>query len=374
MKLSLKLSSLAMAACASLYALSILIWQIPAVHSWAIWRSHIGYLPHVAVLIGMIIFGIGLYQQREQLPRLNKSLRWQAIGITIITACMLIYNCLFNGSVFINGMAYCYWESWSHIVILLWVAAWLLQFGLAKRENTYANPVLGVVGIIVSVAATLLLTFMLVSYVHVLVTGHVAGFQTTTWLSWLRPIALISLGGTMLLGDSSVIKEKEQTDNDGTEVHSYSRANQIIAKVSVGVIVSFIILGIMGGICCWLENTYFGDCYWMTVFGSIHMLWISSVIAMLLEKQLPKWQHTLNILAPLTINGIIVLSFLLSTYIPYEAMNHLRRTITEDVPMIFFILSIIFVIVVWLINTIVVLRSRVQSQQKQIDNIPPYNP
>ena len=63
MKLSIKHSSIAMAACTSLYALSILIRQIPAVHSWAIWRSHIGYLPHVAVLIGMIIFGIGLYQR-----------------------------------------------------------------------------------------------------------------------------------------------------------------------------------------------------------------------------------------------------------------------------------------------------------------------
>ena len=81
MKLSLKFSSLTMAACASLYALSILIWQIPAVHSWTIWQSHIGYLPHVAVLIGMIIFGIGLYLHQEQIPRLNKSLRWQAIGI-----------------------------------------------------------------------------------------------------------------------------------------------------------------------------------------------------------------------------------------------------------------------------------------------------
>ena len=374
MKLSLKHSSIAMAVCASLYALSILIRQIPAVQGWTFWQSHIGYLPHVAVLIGMIILGIGLYQNQEQTPRLTLSLRRQAIGITIITACVLIYNCLFDGSVFINGMAYCYWESWSHIVVLLWVAAWLMQFGLAKRENTYASPVLGVVGIIVAAAAALLLTFMLVSYVHVLVTEHVAGFQTTTWLSWLRPIALISLGGSMLLGDYNIIKEKGQTDNGIQEARSYSKANQIIAKVSVGVIVSFIILGIMGGICCWLENTYFGDCYWMTVFGSIHMLWISSVIAMLLEKQLPKWQRTLNILAPLTINGIIVLSFLLTTYIPYEAMNHLRRTITEDVPMIFFILSIIFVIVVWLINTIVVLRNRVQSQQKQIDNIPPYNP
>ena len=231
MKLSIKHSSIAMAACASLYALSILIWQIPAVQNWTIWQSHIGYLPHVAVLIGMIIFGIGLYQRQEQIPRLTKSLRWQAIGIVTMTLCAVLYNSFSNGSIWIDGMAYCYWNPWLHFIIVLWVAAWLLQFGLAKRENTYANPVLGVVGIIVSLAAALLLTFMLVSYVHVLVTEHVAGFQTTTWLSWLRPIALISLGGTMLLGDSSVIKEKEQTDNDGTEVHSYSRANQVIAKV-----------------------------------------------------------------------------------------------------------------------------------------------
>ena len=357
MKLSLKLASIVMAACASLYALSILIWQIPAVHSWTIWQSHIGYLPHVAVLIGMIIFGIGLYQQREQLPRLNKSLRWQAIGIVIITACMLIYNCLLDGSVRINGMAYCYWESWSHIVILLWVAAWLLQFGLAKRENTYANPVLGVVGIIVSLAATLLLTFMLVSYVHVLVTGHVAGFQTTTWLSWLRPIALISLGGTMLLGDYNIIKEKGQTDNGIQEVHPFSKTNQIIAKVSIGTLVVFTILTLLSGIFGWFENTYWEDCYFITVLGSIHMLWISSVIAMLLEKDLAGWHRTLNILAPILINGAIVLALLLEVYIPREVIYQLSRTLTEDIPMMGLILSIIFVIAVWLINTIAVLRT-----------------
>ena len=185
MKLSLKHSSIAMAACASLYSLSILIRQIPAVHSWTIWHSHIGYLPHVAVLIGMIIFGIGLYQRQEQIPRLTKSLRWQAIGIVTMVLGAVLYNSFGNGIVQICGMAYCYWNPWLHFIILLWVAAWLLQFGLAKRENTYTNPVLGVVGIIVTAAAALLLTFMLVSYVHVLVTGHVAGFQTTTWLSWL---------------------------------------------------------------------------------------------------------------------------------------------------------------------------------------------
>ena len=357
MKLSLKHSSIAMAACASLYALSILIRQIPAVRSWAIWRSHIGYLPHVAVLIGMVILGIGLYLHQEQIPRLNKSLRWQAIGITIITACMLIYNCLLDGSVRINGMAYCYWESWPHIVVLLWVAAWLLQFGLAKHKNTHVNPVLGVVGIIMAVAAALVLTFMLVSYVHVLITGHVAGFQTTTWLSWLRPIALITVGGSMLLGDYNIIKEKGQTDNGSTEIRSYSRANQVIAKVSIGAIAGLIVLAIFSGILGWFENMYWDGCYFVTVFGSIHMLWISSVIAMLLEKDLARWHRTINILAPLIINGGIVLALLLEAYIPIDVIYQLSRTLTEDIPMMGLILSIIFVIAVWLINTIVVLRT-----------------
>jgi hypothetical protein len=259
-------------------------------------------------------------------------------------------------------MAYCYWESWPHIVVLLWVAAWLLQFGLAKRENTYANPVLGVVGIIVSLAAALLLTFMLVSYVHVLVTGHVAGFQTTTWLSWLRPIALIVLGGTMLLGDSSVIKAKEQTESKNQELRSYSRSNQIIAKVSVGVIAVLSVLAIFCGIFGWFENTYWEDCYYITVLGSIHMLWICSVIAMLLEKDLTRWLRTLNILAPLIINGAIVLALLLEVYIPREVIYQLSRTLTEDIPEMGFILSIIFVIAVWLINTVMVLRSLRQKK------------
>lgn len=361
MKLSLKHSSLAMAVCASLYALSILIWQIPAVQGWTIWQSHIGYLPHVAVLIGMIIFGIGLYQQREQLPRLNKSLRWQSIGITIITACMLIYNCLFDGSVRINGMAYCYWESWSHIVALLWVAAWLLQLGLAKRENTYANPVLGVVGIIMAVAAALLLTFMLVSYVHVLVTGHVAGFQTTTWLSWLRPIALISLGGTMLLGNYNIIKAKEQTDNKIQELRAYSRANQVIAKVSVSAILCFLILGIIGGILGWFSHNNFMGIYTITTFAFVHMLWISSVIAMLLEKELPRWHRMLNILAPIVINGVLVLLALNAILqIDYRIPNFV-----EDFLCLCLLMSIVFVIIVWLINTIIVLRTIARTKEKK---------
>lgn len=364
MKLSFKLSSLAMVACASLYALSILIFEIPRIASWTIGKIDIYYLPHVAVLIGMIIFGIGLYQHQEQIPRLNKSLRWQAIGIMIMTLCALLYHCFTNGFVRIYGMAYCYWNPWFHFIIVLWVVAWLLQFILTRHKNTYSNPALGVVGIIMAVAAALLLTFMFVSYVHVLMTGHVAGFQTTAWLSWLRPIALITLGGTMLLGDSGITKAKGQTDNEIQELRAYSRVNQVIAKVSVGVIAVLSVLAIFSGIFGWFENTYWEECYFITVLGSIHMLWISSVIAMLLEKDLAGWHRTLNILAPILINGAIVLALLLEVYIPREVIYQLSRTLTEVVPTIGLILTIAFVIAVWFINTIIVLRTIARTKEK----------
>jgi hypothetical protein len=232
---------------------------------------------------------------------------------------------------------------------------------MTKHKNTYANPVLGVVGIIVAVATALVLTFMLVSYVHVLVTGHVAGFQTTAWMSWLRPISLIVIGLPMLLGDSGIINAKEQTDNGCIEVPSYSRSNQIIAKASVGVIAVLGVLAIFSGIFGWFENTYWEDCYFITVLGSIHMLWICSVIAMLLEKELARWHRTLNILAPSVINGVVVCIILLSAYIPRPIMQCLDDTITDTITMIAIGLSAAFIIVVWTINTIRVLRANSNS-------------
>ena len=196
-------------------------------------------------------------------------------------------------------------------------------------------------------------------------TGHVAGFQTTAWLSWLRPIALIAIGGSMLLGDCSVIKAKGPTDSKNQELRSYSRANQIIAKVSVGVIAVLSVLAIFSGIFGWFENTYWEDCYFITVLGSIHMLWISSVIAMLLEKDLTRWHRTLNILAPILINGAIVLALLLEVYIPREVIYQLSRTLTVVVPTIGLILTIAFVIAVWFINTIIVLRTIARTKEKK---------
>ena len=277
-----------------------------------------------------------------------------------MTLCALLYHCFTNGFVRIYGMAYCYWNPWFHFIIVLWVVAWLLQFILTRHKNTYSNPALGVVGIIMAVAAALLLTFMFVSYVHVLMTGHVAGFQTTAWLSWLRPIALMAIGGSMLLGDCGIIKTKERTDSKNQELRSYSRANQTIAKVSVGTLLCFIILGIIGGICNWFNNNDFMDIYTITTFAFVHMLWISSVIAMLLEKELVRWHRMLNILAPIVINGVLVLLALNAILqIDYRIPNFV-----EDFLCLCLLMSIVFVIIVWLINTIIVLCTIARSKER----------
>ena len=86
---------------------------------------------------------------------------------------------------------------------------------------------------------------------------------------------------------------------------------------------------------------------------------------MLVEKELPRWLRTINILAPILINGAIVLALLLEVYIPREVIYQLSRTLTQDIPEMGFILSIIFVIAVWLINTIVVLRTIARTKEKK---------
>lgn len=360
MKLSLKLSSIAMAACALLYALSMLKFEIHGITGWIIGKIDIWYLPHVAMLIGMIIFGIGLYQNQEQIPRLTNSLRWQAIGIMIMTVCVVLYNWFADGINRMGGMSSGYWNPWLHFIIILWVVAWLLQFGFAKHENTYTSTALGAIGIIVSLAAALILILMVVSFVRVLMIGYVAGFQTTAWLSWLRPFALIALGGTMLMSERSVIIAKDQTDSEINEVQSYSRANQIIAKVSISAVLCFIIIGIIGGIFNWFSHHNFRGIYTITTFAFVHMLWISSMIAMLLEKVLPRWHRTLNILAPIVINGVLVL---LALYSILELIYNIPNFV-EDFLCLCLLVSFVFIIIVWLINTIIVLRTIARNKER----------
>lgn len=361
MKLTIKQSSLAMAVCASLYAMFMVAWQVPAIDSFLYGWSNFSYLPHVAMLVGMIILGISLYNNKHQLPKLSQSLQWQAIGILVVTLGMAVYNCLFNGAIQMSGLYYFYWQyRWLHISIIAWVSAWLWQYTYQKTEGSFDNKAMGIVGVLMAFVAALLLVFMLVSFVRVIAVGRVAGFRVTTWLSWLRPAVMLALSIAYVGGMRGKKLMKHEREN---QVQRYSKANRIVAWMSVGVLAVLGMVGILGVGFDWFHGSRFEDVYLITVVALVHMLWIGSVIAMMMEKHAKRWLRRLCVLAPLVINGVVMLFLWLEIYLPRRVIMEMDKIYTEDIPIVVLIGSVALVIVVWLINTFVVLRASVRQSR-----------
>ena len=85
------------------------------------------------------------------------------------------------------------------------------------------------------------------------------------------------------------------------------------------------------------------------------------LLHMQVEKDLAGWHRTLNILAPIVINGVLVLLALNAILqIDYRIPNFV-----EDFLCLCLLMSIVFVIIVWLINTIIVLRTIARSKEKK---------
>lgn len=351
MKLTIKQSSIAMAMCTSLYALFMLVWQIPAIKLFMYQATFLPYLPHMAILVGMVILGGGLYANHQVLPKLSKSLQWQAIAIVAITLCVALYNSF--GAIKIYSLYYFYWRStWLHIAIIAWVATWLWQYAYLKTEDCTHSKTIGLIGVVMAFAAALLLVFMMVSFVRVLIEGQVAGFQVTTWLSWLRPAVIVALFLAYILNGKKTKIRKQKTTK---QYVSYSQANRVIAWISVGMIVVFGLIAI--GL-DWFEGSSFEDRYTVSLCCFVHILWICSVIAMLLEPSIKRWQRVLNVMAPLLINGAVVLGCCIEVYIPWNLTKLLGPTIAEDIPTIGLIGCMVFPVVVWIINIFTVLYTQ----------------
>ena len=361
MKLTLKQSSIAMAVCTSLYLALRVAYEILVVANFLRQCQLLPYLPLALLLLGAICMGVTLYFNAHQLPTLTKPLKWQAVCLGVITLCVLVYNLIPINAIFVNGIRYCYWHSsWLRIAMATWSTAWFWQYAFLRDTEKIGSKLVGGAGAVVAFLAALLLTFMAVSFVHVLMTDHVAGFNTSAWMSWFRHVALLAFLGTYLLRGRTTQHSAEQNESQSLQhTHAFSKASQVLAWVSVGGIGLLLCVGIVGGVLNEYDNRYWEDCYLVTAFGFVHMLWISSVITMLLEKQLPKWHRTINILAPLTINGFIVLTLSLETYIPRQFKTFVENTFIVDLSMLVLYLSIIFIIIVWLINTVIVLRTRI---------------
>lgn len=369
MKLSLKHSSIAMAACASLYLVFLLLLRVTTIHAFMCSHALLERLPQAILLVGMIIMGLSIYFNAHQLPKLSPALRWQAIALGIVTLGMLVYNLLLD-SVQIGGYKYFFWQSpWVHIVMSALAVAWLWQYAFLQTSETYQSKLATWLGAFVADVAALLSVFMLVSFVHVLWTGHVANFGTSAWMSWLRPVSLLALFGTCLYGEMAVPVDSETAPTQSTKLSpQYSKANRIIAKTSVIGLVLLIVVGIISYTFDWFEQFYWADCYLVTSLCFVHMSWICSVVAMLLEKQIPKWHRMLNIFAPVIINAVFVVICLLAVCIPRPIMHRLNNTITDTIPTIAVCMSAAFILVIWLINTIIVLRNRFNSDRWGIIN------
>lgn len=196
MKLSLKSSSLFAAVAMSIYSAFIIIAQTPLYDNVILSVDKYFVLSYVCtslLLVSMLVLGISIFINRKQIPILSKSLLWQTRVITAVLCFMLFCNIFSIASVYINGMLYFWWHGfeWLRYVMLFLVTAWLWQFAYMKPQEYISAKHLGNCGLAVSIGIGIVLLLMLISFVHVLVTGHVIGFRTNVIVSWLKPLSAL---------------------------------------------------------------------------------------------------------------------------------------------------------------------------------------
>ena len=204
MTLSLQKSSLFAAVAISLFSAFIIIAQTPLYDNVILSVDKYFVLSYVCtslLLVSMLVLGISIFINRKQIPVLSKSLLWQTRVITAVLCFMLFCNIFSIASVYINGMLYFWWHGfeWLRYVMLFLVTAWLWQFAYIKPEEYLSTKPLGNCGLAVSIGVGVVLLLMFISSVHVLFTGHVAGFRTNVLISWLKPISTLVLMGMYLL-------------------------------------------------------------------------------------------------------------------------------------------------------------------------------
>jgi hypothetical protein len=204
MKLSLKSSSLFAAVAMSIYSAFVIIAQTPLYDNVILSVDKYFVLSYVCtslLLVSMLVLGVSIFINRKHIPVLSKSLLWQTRVITAILFFMLFCNIFSIASVYINGMLYFWWHGfeWLRYVMLFLITAWLWQFAYIKPKEYLSTKPLGNCGLAVSIGVGIVLLLMFISLVHVLFTGHVAGFRTNVLISWLKPISALVLMGMYLL-------------------------------------------------------------------------------------------------------------------------------------------------------------------------------
>lgn len=198
MKLSLKSSSLFVAVAMSLFCAFVIIAKTPFYQNVILLVDKYFVLSYACtslLLVSMFLLGVSIFINRKQIPVLSNSLLWQARVIVSVLCIVLFCNIFSISSVYIHGMLYFWWHGfeWLRYVMLLLMTTWLWQFAYMKPQEYISAKHLGYCGLAVSIGIGVVLLLMLTSFVHVLFTGHVAGFRTNVFVSWLKPISVVLL-------------------------------------------------------------------------------------------------------------------------------------------------------------------------------------
>ena len=203
MTLSLKSSSFFAAVAISLFSAFVIITKTPFyqnVISPIDKYFVLSYACTSLLLVSILLLGISIFITRKKIPILSKPLLWQARVIVSVLFIVLFCNVFSISSVYINGMLYFWWHGfeWLRYVMLFLITAWLWQFAYIKHQEYVPAKCLGNCGLVISIGIAVVLLLMLISFVHVLFTGHVAGFRTNVLVSWLKPISALLLFGIYL--------------------------------------------------------------------------------------------------------------------------------------------------------------------------------
>ena len=196
MTLSLQKSSLFAAVAISLFSAFVIIAQTPFYQNVILPVDKYFMLSYACtslLLVSMFLLGVSIFINRKQIPVLSNSLLWQARVIVSVLCIVLFCNIFSISSVYIHGMLYFWWHGfeWLRYVMLLLMTTWLWQFAYMKPQEYISAKHLGNCGLAVSIGVGVVLLLMFISLVHVLFTGHVAGFRTNVLVSWLKPISAL---------------------------------------------------------------------------------------------------------------------------------------------------------------------------------------
>lgn len=216
MKLSLKSSSLFVAVAKSLFCAFVIIAKTPFYQNVILLVDKYFVLSYACtslLLVSMFLLGVSIFINRKQIPVLSNSLLWQARVIVSVLCFVLFCNIFSISSVYIHGMLYFWWHGfeWLRYVMLLLMTTWLWQFAYMKPQEYISAKHLGNCGLAVSIGIGVVLLLMLTSFVHVLFTGHVAGFRTNVFVSWLKPISVVLLLITYLSERRHLYKQNRQS-------------------------------------------------------------------------------------------------------------------------------------------------------------------